>query len=92
MIYDNIALEVYNGKLQLEERLTIDEWLENSIRNDVLLESATSDVKRIIESIKSKIKNGQDPKDDLEDLKDLCKLAAKSGDTPSISIYILHQI
>lgn len=95
MVYDNIALEVYNGKLQLEERLAIDEWLENSIRNDVLLESATSDVKRIIESIKSKLKNGQDPKDDLEDLKDLCKLAAKSGDIKaaiSIGLYIVSFI
>lgn len=95
MVYDTIALEVYNGKLPMEERMAIDEWLENSLKADVLLESTTSDVKRLVESIKTKLKNGQDPKDDLEDLKDLCKLAAKSGDIKNavvIGLYLVSLI
>lgn len=95
MVYNTIALEVYNGKLPIEERMAIDEWLENSLKADVLLESTASDVKRLVESIKTKLKNGQDPKDDLEDLKDLCKLAAKNGDIKNavvIGLYLVSLI
>lgn len=84
MVYSTYAKNCYYGSLSIEETTAIDSYLEMALQEDVLLESKASDIKNILSSITNKLKNGEDAKQEIDELKRYVSAAKKDGDIKTI--------
>ena len=89
MIYNGEAKSLYYGTMPVVESVELDQWLDQALAEQVLLESTQSKADRLIKTILKKAKKGEDTEEDVKKLKELMDDAKKNHNIELILAYSL---